>query len=78
MPLLYGFLISMFLMLFAWCLYLKINNAALIDVFWGANITFIGMVNLSARPFDLLSRLDMMLLIIWGTRLTLFYYLHAF
>lgn len=56
----------------AWCIYLIVNNAGLIDVFWGANITGIGLINLLARQFDMLSIFAMMLLILWGARLTFF------
>ena len=59
-------------MLVAWCIYLRVNNAGLIDVFWGVNITGIGFINLFARQFDMLSIFAMVLLILWGARLTLF------
>lgn len=59
-------------MVVAWCIYLGVKNAGLIDVFWGINITSIGLVNLSARPFDMLSIFSIGLLILWGARLTLF------
>ena len=72
MELLYSFIFSLILILLAWCIYLRVNNAGLIDVFWGLNITGIGLINLLARQFDMLSIFAMVLLILWGARLTLF------
>lgn len=59
-------------MLLAWFIYLRVNNAGLIDVFWGVNITGIGLINLLSRSFDTLSIFTMVLLFLWGLRLTLF------
>ncbi len=72
MELLYSFIFSMSLMLIAWLIYCRLNNPGLIDVFWGLNITAIGLINVSARTFDLLAGMAVVLILAWGWRLSLF------
>ena len=69
---LYGFIFSMSLMVLAWLIYCKVNNPALIDVFWGVNITSIGLIYLLQKPTNMTVFLSMLLLLIWGGRLSLF------
>lgn len=59
-------------MLIAWLIFCKINNPGLIDVFWGINITCIGLINLLARQNDTLTLLTVIVLLLWGIRLSAF------
>lgn len=67
-----SFIVSIAIMFFAWLIYLKVQNAALIDVFWAINICLIGIVNLSTRPLDSLKLIALLLLTVWAMRLSLF------
>ena len=70
--LIYGLLVSMCLMIIAWLIYCRVDNLGLIDVFWGLNITLIGFFYLLTLSLNSLVILIMILLIAWGTRLSLF------
>lgn len=59
-------------MLFAWGIFCYCRNAAIIDVFWGMNITSIGLLYLSFGTITLTKIISALLLIIWGCRLALF------
>lgn len=72
MILAYGFCLSIVLMIFVWLIYCRFQNAAIIDVFWGINISVQGFFYLSYQSHLGLKLLMMGLLFIWGGRLSLF------
>jgi steroid 5-alpha reductase family enzyme len=63
---------SFLLMIMAWLLFLKVKNAAIIDVFWGLNIALIGSINLWPKDKEGLVLLAFLLLITWACRLSLY------
>lgn len=63
---------SFALMIFAWLLYLKVKNGALIDVFWGINIACIGAINLWPEKKEGLVLIALCLLVLWAFRLSLY------
>lgn len=72
MQLFVSFTFSMSLMVIAWLIYCRVQNPGLIDVFWGSNITMIGLINLVSREAGLLRNIALILVLCWGLRLSLF------
>lgn len=63
------------LMLLIWLAYLKMGNAAIIDVFWSMGITLAALAFFAIKGhFNQRSLLILLLLIIWASRLSAFLY----
>lgn len=74
MTLFYGSLLSFILMLIAWCVYYYSKTPGIIDVFWGANITLIGLTHLLSDGLSTIKIVTLILLALWGVRLSIFLY----
>ncbi len=72
MVLLNGFVLIMCTMIAAWLVFCWLNNPAIIDVFWGLNITGIGILYLSSNGINLVTLVPLILLLAWGIRLSFF------
>ena len=59
-------------MFIAWGVFCYCRNAAIIDVFWGMNITSIGLLYLSFGTMTAIKIISAILLLIWGCRLSLY------
>lgn len=70
-----GFGFSVVMVLVAYAFYLLCQQPGIIDVFWGVNITGIALIYLSQDLSSRLNQINLLLVLIWGTRLSLFLYL---
>lgn len=72
MALLYGFIFSVCLMLVAWGIFYYCQNPGIIDVFWGLNITGIGLLYILLNSISGTNIIAAILLVMWGGRLSAF------
>ena len=72
MSFIFALLISVSVMLCAWCFYVYTKNPGVVDVFWGIAICCVGTFYLHALPTEAWLFIPQALLFLWAIRLSLF------